>query len=99
MFTTVNTKTVERLDAEKGVNKPFEKFSCLRRNQKFFKEGAPNFNIFPSVVLSGRINVKQVEEQKRLQRVRGHAPWEIFLNSRLLKAILMHFEQFSGKLY
>ena len=35
MFTTVNAKTI--VDAEKGVNKPFEKVLCLRRNQKFFK--------------------------------------------------------------
>ena len=35
-----------RLDAEKGVNKPFENVSYRRRNQKFFKEGAPNYDIF-----------------------------------------------------
>ena len=29
-------KNGRRLDAEKIVNKPFENFSCLRRNQKFF---------------------------------------------------------------
>ena len=63
MFTTVNAKTV--VDAEKSVNKPFENVVCLRRNQKFLKEGTSNFNIFSSVVFSGRINLKQVEEQKK----------------------------------
>ena len=29
-------KNDKRLDAEKIANKPFENFSCLRRNQKFF---------------------------------------------------------------
>ena len=29
-------KNGRRLDAEKGVNMPFEIVSCLRRNQKFF---------------------------------------------------------------
>ena len=29
-------KNRRRLDAEKGVNKPFENASCLRRNHKFF---------------------------------------------------------------
>ena len=76
-------KNGKRLDAEKIVNKPFENFSCLRRNQKFFKEGAPNFDIFSSVVFSCRSNLKQVEEQKWLQRVRGHASRKFFENLRL----------------
>ena len=46
-------KNGRRLDAEKGVNKPFENVSYLRHNQKFFKEAAPNFDIF-----FGRINLK-----------------------------------------
>ena len=53
------------LDAEKGANKPFENVSCLRRNQEFFKKGAPNFDIFTSIVFTGRIILKQVEEQKK----------------------------------
>ena len=57
-------KNGRRLDAEKGVNKPFENVSYLRRTQKFFKEGALNFNIFSSVFFFGRINLKQVQEQK-----------------------------------
>ena len=58
-------KNGRRLDAEKVVNKSFENVSYLRRNQKFFKEGGPNFDIFSSVVFSGGINLKQVEEQKK----------------------------------
>ena len=55
-----------RLDAENGLNKPFENVSCLRRNQKFFlRKGQTNFDIISSVVFSGKINLKQVEEQKK----------------------------------
>ena len=49
-------KNCRRLDAEKGVSKPFENVSCLRRIKSFFKKSAPNFDIFSSGVFSGRIN-------------------------------------------
>ena len=42
-------KNSRRLDVEKCVNEPFENVSYLRRNQKLFKEGTPNFDIFASV--------------------------------------------------
>ena len=66
-------KNSRYLNPEKGVNKPFENVTCLRRNQKFFKEGTPNFDIFSNVAFSGRINLKQVEEQKKAPESPGHA--------------------------
>ena len=59
-------KDVRRLDAKKSINKPFENVSCQRRIQIFFRKGASNFDIFSSVLFSGRINLKQNEEPKRL---------------------------------
>ena len=53
MFTSANAKTV--VDAEKGVNRPFENVSCLRCTLKFFKEGTPNFDIFSSVVFPAEL--------------------------------------------
>ena len=44
-------KNGRSVDAKKSVNKVFENVLCLRRNQNFFKERTPNFNIFSSVVL------------------------------------------------
>ena len=95
MFTTVNAKTVA--DAEKSVNiSPLKMYVCgAIRN--FFKEGTSNFNIFSSVVFSGRINLKQVEKQKKGSG--GMLPRKIFENSHTVIAILVHFEQISGKLY
>ena len=101
MFTTVNAKTVLVVDAEKGVNKSFENVFSLRCNQKFFKEGTPNFNSFSSVVFSGRINLKQVEEQKKKdpRGFEGMLPRKIFENSPTVMVILVHFKQIAGKLY
>ena len=79
---------------------PFENVSCLRRNQNFFKEGAPNFDIFSSVVFSGRINLKPVEEYKKGSRGSGGMlQRKSFENSCTVMAILVHFEQLSDKLY
>ena len=95
-----------RLDAEKGANKSFENVSCMRRNQKFFKEGAQNIDMFLSVFFSGRINSKQVEEQKKgSRRSVGMLPLKCFENSRtvmpifgqtLLKFFAPKFECFTG---
>ena len=54
-------KGIGRLDPEKGVNKPFKKFSGQGRTQKFFREGTKFKCIF-----SGKISLKQIQEQKRL---------------------------------
>ena len=67
-----------RLDPETGVNKPFENVSCYRRIQKFFQGGGTNFRHFSCVVFFDRFDFKQLESQKRLLGVRGHAPPEIF---------------------
>ena len=58
-----------RLDTETGVNKPFKKVSCQgsRAYSAFFREGAPIFVTFSSVVFFGRVNFKQLKYQKRLQ--------------------------------
>ena len=77
-------KNGRRLDAEKGVSRPFENVSYRRRNQKFFKEGASNFHIFSSVVFFGRINLKQVEEQKRAQEGPGACSSGNFLKIHVL---------------
>ena len=39
--------------------------------RSFFKEGTPNFDMFSSVVFYGRINLKQVEEQKMVPEGSG----------------------------
>ena len=65
MFTKY--KVVRRLVPQKDVNKPFKNASCQGRIHKFFYGGgAPNFSVFSSVFFSGRIALKQFEEQKRL---------------------------------
>ena len=46
----------------------------------------------------GRINLKQVEEQKSSREYAGHASRKFFENSLTVMAILVHFEEFSGKL-
>ena len=55
-----------RLDAETGVNKPFENVSCQGSIQHFLRERAPIFVAFSSVFFFGRVNFKQLKYQKRL---------------------------------
>ena len=57
-----------------NVNERFENVSSQGRVRKFFREGAPTFGKFSSVVFSRRINLKQIEEQKVLWESPGNAP-------------------------
>ena len=56
-----------RLHTETGENKPFENVLCQGPIQHYFREGAPIFVTFSSVVFFGRVNFKQLKYQKRLQ--------------------------------
>ena len=56
-----------RLDTETDVNKLFENVLCQGPIQHFFWEGAPIFVTFSSAVYLGRVNLKQLKYQKRLQ--------------------------------
>ena len=67
MFTIVNIKTVDVQTRKRLYVSPLKMFHVSGVIRSFFKERAPNFDIFSSVVFSGRINLKQVKEQKRLQ--------------------------------
>ena len=72
--------------------------SCLRRIQKFFREGAPNFEIFLSVYFfSGRIILKHIEKKKSFRGFEGMLPRKIFEILHTVVAILVLFKQFSGK--
>ena len=57
------------LDTETGVKKPFENVSCQGPIQHFFREGAPIFVTFLSVVFFGRVNFKQLKYHKNSRRV------------------------------
>ena len=59
----LETKTMSLSSRQHEIGNETENVLCRRRNQKLFKEGTPNFDIFSSVVFSGRFNMKQVEEQ------------------------------------
>ena len=92
-------KNSRRLDAEKGLNKPFENVLCLKPNQKFFcRKKLQIWTFFQALFFSGKINVKQVEEQKK-KKGGGMLPRKIFESSRAVMVILVHFEQISSKLY
>ena len=63
-------------------------------------KGPPNFKIFLSVDFFGKINLKQVEEQKTGSRgSESMLPRKFFENSLTVMAVLVHFEQFSSKVY
>ena len=59
------------------------------------RKRAPNFDIFSSEVCYGRMKLKHVEEQKFS---RSMLPQKVFENLPTVMAILVLFEQFSGKL-
>ena len=59
------TKNVRRLDQEKGVNKHFQNALGGGRIQKFFQVRDIKFWHFFEFFF-GRINLKQIEKQKRL---------------------------------
>ena len=58
----------------------------------FFSEGALHFDIFSSVVFSGRIIVKHIENKKGSRGSGGMLPWKIFENLHTVVAILALFE-------
>ena len=59
----------------KGVYKPFKiMFLCLRRIQKLFQGGSTYFDVFSSVVFSGRIMLKYIENKKSLRGSGGMLP-------------------------
>ena len=89
------------MDAEKRINMPFENALCLRHNRKFFEGKDTKFqHFFFKRSFSGKINLKQVEGQKKGSRGSGGVlSRKIFENSRTVMAILVHFEQISGKFY
>ena len=61
-----------------------------------FRDGAPNFDLISSVVFSGRIILKHIENKKGSRGVREHAALE---NLCTTVAILVLFEQFLGKFF
>ena len=65
--------------------------------RNFFRDGAPNFVTFSSVVFSGRVNFQQLSNKNDSRGVRWHAPPDNFENLHTVMAILVLFEQFSGK--
>ena len=60
-------------------------------SQNLFREVAPNFDIFSSVLLSGRINRKQIEEQKLTRRSGDMLTRNMFDNLLTALAISVHF--------
>ena len=71
-----------RLDPETGVNKPFENVSCQGRIQNFFfREGAPIFVTFSSVVFFGRVNFKQLSTKNDSKGDPGACSPEIFFEN------------------
>ena len=89
--------TKQRRKPRKRRKKPFEKcFRVCGVFKKFFREGAPNFVIFSSVVFFRQI-LNKTENEKGSKGVRGHALRKIFENLHTVVAILVLFEQFLGK--
>ena len=81
--------------SKQGVNKPFEKcFYVCGVFRNFFREGASNFDTFSSVVFSGRIVLKHIENKKGSG---WFSPKKFFENFDTVVAILVVFKQFSGK--
>ena len=107
MFTTY--KDVRRSDPEKFVNSPikmfhvrnifsnklYENVSCQGRIfRDISRDKSIKFLHFFERILCGKINLKQMEEQKQLKGVQGHALLG-HLHPRI--TILALYEQFSGK--
>ena len=68
-------------------------FSCPRCIQKLFRGGAPNCDILSSVVFSGRIILKHVENEKCSRGSGGMLPRKIFENLHAVVVILVFFKQ------
>ena len=75
---------------KKGVNKPFEKcFHICGVFRIFSRESTPHFDIFSSVVFSGKIILKHVENEKDSRGSGGMLPRKIFENLHIVVAILV----------
>ena len=59
-----------RLDTETGVNMPFENVSCQGPIQHFFREGAPIFVTFSSVIFSAELILSNLSTKNDSRRVR-----------------------------
>ena len=88
------------LDAKKGVNKPLKIFHCWGVIRSFSKEGAPDFDIFSSVVFfSGELIWSKLRNKKKASEGPRVCSPQYFWKFTSVKAILVHFEQFSSKLH
>ena len=91
----LNTKC---LDPETGVDKPFENVSCQGRNQNFFQGGSTIFrHFFKRCFFSAELILSNLSNNNDSRRLRGHAPQKTFEYLHTVMAILVLFEQFSGK--
>ena len=66
-------------------------------SRTFFKKEAPKFAIFSSVLFSGGIILKYIENKKALGGFGSMLPQNFFENSNTVGAILALFEQYLGK--
>ena len=82
-----------RLDPETGVSKPFENVSCQGHIQNFFQRERTNFLHFFNRSFFGRLNFSKND----LGGCGRKLPRKNFKNLHTLKAILVLFEQFLGK--
>ena len=69
-------------------------FATYSRN---FFEGAPKLTILSSIVFSGRITSKNIENKKAQEGSEGMLPRKICENLHTAVAILALFEPFLGK--
>ena len=67
-------------------------------SKNFFKEEVSNFVTFSSIVFfPAELSSSNLSNKNDSRGVRGHVPLKIFENLHTVMAILVLFEQFSGK--
>ena len=71
--------------------KPFENVSCQGVCRIFFREGAPIFVTFSSVVFSADLILSNLRTKNDFRGIRGHAYQKIFENLHTAMAILVLF--------
>ena len=87
-----------RYDPETNVNKPFQNVSCQGRIQNFLQGGGTNFrDFFKSSFFPAELVLSYLNNKNDSRGVRRHAPPKNFENLHTVMAILVLFEQFSGK--
>ena len=75
----------------------FENLSCQGRIENFFRGGAPNFvTFFKRSCFPAELIVRNLSKKKTLGESGSMLPRKIFENLHTV-AIIMFFEQFSGK--